>query len=151
VHESFAETQARKDAATAEREGASARRAAAARATAETERQHEAVAAAADLIKEAISGAFSSAADAVAEFVRTGKVNFASLISSMLADLARLAVQQAVLAPQAKLLGGLLSGSGGIGSIIASIFHDGGAVGGRAHLPVLLRRRSWRYALRHQP
>jgi hypothetical protein len=86
---------------------------------------------AADLIKETISGAFSSAADAVAEFVRTGKVNFASLISSMLADLARLAVQQAVLAPLAKLLGGLLGGSGGgIGSILASIFHDGGIAGG---------------------
>jgi lambda family phage tail tape measure protein len=210
VHQIFAETQARKDAATAEREGASARRQAAARATAETERQHEAVVnlirslqeevefeqtqdpvqkelirlreqmagatseerakieelirakialqntekedrslygasidylkdfvekagTAADLIKEAISGAFSSAADAVAEFVRTGKVNFASLISSMLADLARLAVQQAVLAPLAKLLGGLLGGSGGgIGSIVASIFHDGGTVGGSA-------------------
>jgi lambda family phage tail tape measure protein len=86
---------------------------------------------AADLVKEAISGAFSSAADAVAEFVRTGKVNFASLITSMLADLARLAVQQAVLAPLAKLLGGLLGGGGGgIGSIIASIFHEGGTVGG---------------------
>jgi hypothetical protein len=86
---------------------------------------------AADIVKEAISGAFSSAADAVAEFVRTGKVNFAALISSMLADLARLAVQQAVLAPLAKLLGGLLGGSGGgIGSILASIFHDGGVAGG---------------------
>jgi lambda family phage tail tape measure protein len=76
---------------------------------------------AADLIKEAISGAFSSAADAVAEFVRTGKVNFASLISSMLADLARLAVQQGVLAPLAKLLGGLLGGGGGIGSLIGGL------------------------------
>ena len=86
---------------------------------------------AADLIKEAISGAFSSAADAVAEFVRTGKVNFASLISSMLADLARLAVQQAVLAPLAKMLGGLLSGGGGgIGNILAGIFHSGGTAGG---------------------
>jgi lambda family phage tail tape measure protein len=210
VQQIFAETQARKDAASAEREGASARRQAAARATAETERQHEAVAdlieslkeeieigqtqdpvqkelirlrgqmagataeeramieelirakialqnvekedkglfgasidylkdfvdkagTAADLVKEAISGAFSSAADAVAEFVRTGKVNFASLITSMLADLARLAVQQAVLAPIAKLLGGLLGGLGGgagIGSILAGIFHDGGTAGG---------------------
>ncbi|MCB1380853.1 MAG: phage tail length tape measure family protein [Alphaproteobacteria bacterium] len=89
---------------------------------------------AADLVKEAISGAFSSAADAVAEFVRTGKVNFASLITSMLADLARLAVQQAVLAPLAKLLGGLLGGvsggGGGIGNILAGIFHEGGTVGG---------------------
>lgn len=85
---------------------------------------------AADLIKEALSGAFSAASEAVAQFVRTGKVNFASLISSMLADLARLAVQQAVLAPLAKMLGGLLGGSGsGIGSLLASIFHDGGVVG----------------------
>ncbi len=88
---------------------------------------------AADLIKEAISSAFSSAADAVGEFVRTGKVNFASLVTSMLADLARLAVQQAVLAPLAKMLGGLLGGFGGgsgIGNILAGIFHRGGTVGG---------------------
>ena len=42
-------------------------------------------------------------------------------------------LQQAVLAPLAKLLGGLLGGlggSGGIGNILAGIFHEGGTVGG---------------------
>jgi hypothetical protein len=88
---------------------------------------------AADLIKEALSEAFSVAEEAVGQFVRTGKVDFASLISSMLADLARLAVKQAILGPLANILGGLLGGtSGGIGSILSSIYHDGGMAGGGA-------------------
>jgi len=88
---------------------------------------------AADLIKEALSEAFSAAEEAVGQFVRTGKVDFASLISSMLADLARLAVKQAILGPLANILGGLLGGtSGGIGSILSSIYHDGGMAGGGA-------------------
>ncbi len=81
---------------------------------------------AADLIKESIAGAFSSAEEAVGQFVRTGKVEFASLVTSMLADLARLAVRQAVLGPIANWLGGMLGGGGGI---LASILHDGGVAG----------------------
>jgi lambda family phage tail tape measure protein len=82
--------------------------------------------AAAGLIEQSFTRAFSAAEDAVAEFVRKGRIDFASLVSSMLADLARLSVRQAVLAPLASWLGGLL---GGGGNLLAGVFHDGGMAG----------------------
>lgn len=85
---------------------------------------------AADLIKDALSEAFSAAEEAVGQFVRTGKVDFASLISSMLADLARLAVKQAILGPLANILGGILGGGLGGGGLLAGIYHEGGMAGG---------------------
>ena len=47
-------------------------------------------------------------------FVKTGKLNFGDLVSSILADLAKLAVRKSVLGPIADMLSGALGGMGGI-------------------------------------
>lgn len=64
----------------------------------------------ADTIEGGISRAFQGAEDAVAQFVSKGKVDFASLVSSIITDLARLAIRQAVLGPLASSLSGALGG-----------------------------------------
>lgn len=58
---------------------------------------------------ELFSKAFSESEDALAEFVRTGKLSFSSLADSILADLARIGAQRSMLA-----LFGALGGGGGI-------------------------------------
>ncbi len=77
-------------------------------------------------VGQALVGAFQSAEDAVGEFVKTGKLNFGDLVTSILADLAKLAVRKSVLGPVADLLSGAL---GGIGGIFAPVLHSGGMVG----------------------
>lgn len=64
---------------------------------------------AAEQIGGVIDDAFSGMEDALVEFVRTGKLDFSSLIDSMIADLARLAIRQAILGPLAQALGGAIS------------------------------------------
>lgn len=78
---------------------------------------------------------FSSMENAFVDFVKTGKVNFSDLVDSMIADLARLAFQQAAMG----LMGMLgFGGGGGYGSSVPAltgsgwttgIFHTGGIVG----------------------
>jgi hypothetical protein len=75
---------------------------------------------------QALVGAFRSAEDAVGEFVKTGKLNFGDLVTSILADLAKLAVRKSVLGPIADMLSGAL---GGVGGIFAPVLHSGGIVG----------------------
>ncbi|SUZ33575.1 hypothetical protein ROE7235_03347 [Roseibaca ekhonensis] len=77
-------------------------------------------------IGQALVGAFTSAENAVAEFVKTGKLNFRDLVTSMIADLARLAARRFILGPIANALSGALGGAGGI---FADILHAGGMVG----------------------
>ncbi|MDP3340463.1 phage tail tape measure C-terminal domain-containing protein [Frigidibacter sp.] len=85
-------------------------------------------------IGQVLTGAFQSAEEAIATFVKTGKLDFNDLVTSLLADLARLAVRQSLLAPLAGLLSQALGGlSGGIfGDLSAGVFHAGGTVGGPA-------------------
>ncbi len=73
---------------------------------------------------ETLTSAFSSAESAFRDFVTTGKLDFKSLVSSILADLATLAFKNSVLGPLANWL------SKGFGSIFAPVQHDGGMVGG---------------------
>ena len=80
-------------------------------------------------VGQALVGAFQSAEDAVGDFVKTGKLNFGDLVSSVLADLAKLAVRKSVLGPIADMLSGAL---GGIGGIFAPVLHSGGMVGSTA-------------------
>jgi lambda family phage tail tape measure protein len=54
----------------------------------------------------AITGAFKGLEDQLTNFVTTGKANFAELARSILADMARIAIQQAVIKP---LLGGVMN------------------------------------------
>ena len=72
---------------------------------------------------ETLTSAFQSAESAFRTFVTTGKVDFKSLISSILADLATLAFKNSVLGPLADWL------SKGLGGIFAPVKHAGGMVG----------------------
>lgn len=72
-------------------------------------------------MQSALSGAFNSAGDALATFVTTGKLNFRDFATSVLADMARIASQQAA--------SGALSGILGIAGAAASAYFGGGANG----------------------
>jgi len=77
-------------------------------------------------VGQALVGAFTSAENAVGEFVKTGKLDFRDLVTSMIADLAKLAARTFILGPIANALSGALGGAGGI---FANILHAGGLVG----------------------
>lgn len=77
-------------------------------------------------IGQALVGAFTSAENAVGEFVKTGKLDFRDLVTSMIADLAKLAARTFILGPIANALSGALGGADGI---FANILHTGGMVG----------------------
>ena len=93
--------------------------------------------------EDAVTKTFSNMEDALVNFVQTGKFDFKSLVDSMLADIARLAIRSTILGPLAGLLGGAGGGAitgGGTAfslnsaidaSIAANpaIFHSGGIVG----------------------
>ena len=86
---------------------------------------------------ETLTSAFTSAENAFRQFVTTGKFDFKSLVSSILADLATLAFKNAVLGPLASALSGVFGGGifgGGAAAatnpmVNASIWHAGGIVG----------------------
>ena len=80
-------------------------------------------------IGNALVSAFTSAENAVGEFVKTGKLDFRDLVTSMIADLAKLAARRFILGPIANALTGALSGAGGL---FANILHAGGVVGSPA-------------------
>lgn len=77
-------------------------------------------------IGSALVGAFQSAENAIGDFVKTGKLDFRDLVTSMIADLAKLAARRFILGPIANALSGALGGAGGI---FANILHAGGVVG----------------------
>ncbi|MGR3724348.1 phage tail tape measure C-terminal domain-containing protein [Abyssibius alkaniclasticus] len=77
-------------------------------------------------IGQSLVSAFQSAEDAVGEFVKTGKLNFRDLVTSLIADLAKLAARRFILGPIANALSGALGGAGGI---FANVLHAGGMVG----------------------
>lgn len=63
-------------------------------------------------IGDAITGAFDAGADALGDFVRNGKVDFHSLISGIMGDLASLAAKQWITGPLAQILSGMGGGGG---------------------------------------
>jgi lambda family phage tail tape measure protein len=71
-------------------------------------------------VQDAMSRSLQGLEDSLVDFVTTGKLNFQDLANSILRDLARIAVRQAITAPLAQ---GLLG---------AGIFHEGGTVGAGA-------------------
>ena len=79
---------------------------------------------------QSLVSAFQSAESAFRTFVTTGKLDFKSLVSSILADLAVIAARRFILGPIANALSGALGGLGGGGGIFAGILHQGGIVGG---------------------
>ena len=78
-------------------------------------------------IGKALVGAFQSAETAVGNFVKTGKLDFRDLVTSLLADLAKLAARRFILGPIANALSGALGSLGG--GIFANVLHAGGIVG----------------------
>jgi len=81
---------------------------------------------------QSLVSSFQSAESAFRTFVTTGKLDFKSLVSSILADLAVIAARRFILGPIANALSGALGGLGGGGGLFAGILHQGGIVGGPA-------------------
>ena len=79
-------------------------------------------------IGNSLVGAFQSAENAIGDFVKNGKLNFSDLVTSMLADLAKLGARRFLLGPLAGVLSGLMPGLGA-GGLFANLFHSGGVVG----------------------
>jgi len=77
-------------------------------------------------VGDALTGAFSNAEQAIGDFVRTGKLDFRSLVTSMLADIAKLSARRFILGPLANALSGAL---GNFGGVFASVHHAGGMAG----------------------
>ncbi len=74
-------------------------------------------------IADAFESAFSKAGDALADFITTGKVDFKSLINSILSDITKLAISN--------LQGGLFGGGGKSGGgLLGGLFGGGGGLGG---------------------
>ena len=82
-----------------------------------------------DDIGDALVGGFKSAEDAFRQFATNGKVEFKSLVGSMIADLATLTFRKGVLGPVADALSGALSGSKWFSSLVpnenGNAFHGG--------------------------
>jgi uncharacterized membrane protein len=60
--------------------------------------------------RDAATSAFSSMEDALVEFTTTGKLSVSDMVTSMLADIARLAIRQSVTQPLASGLSSVLNG-----------------------------------------
>jgi lambda family phage tail tape measure protein len=76
---------------------------------------------------QAFNSIFSSLEDALVGFVTTGKLDFKSLINSIIADLARMVIQMLIIRPLMGFFGGFFGGIFG--------FSGGGSVGGAFGLP----------------
>lgn len=81
-----------------------------------------------DDIGKALVSAFQSAEDAVGEFVKTGKFDIRELITSIIADFAKLGARKFIFGPLSDALGGWMSNMGG-GWLSAAFNHTGGAAG----------------------
>ncbi|MGB3537923.1 MAG: tape measure protein [Mesorhizobium sp.] len=77
-------------------------------------------------IGDSLVSAFRGAEDAVVEFVKTGKLNFTDMVTSMIADLARLAVRRFILGPIANALGGIFGGAGNPLAFLSTPSFEGG-------------------------
>jgi tape measure domain-containing protein len=95
-------------------------------------------------IENSLTRAFKSGEDALVQFIEKGKVDFKSLVTSLISDLARLAYQQFISKPLAgaltNVLGGIFGGGSGgsgggglfsgIGSFFSSLFGGAAAAEG---------------------
>lgn len=66
--------------------------------------------------EDAVKNAFGNMEDALVEFVKTGKLDFKSLIDSIISDVARLVIRAQVTGPLAKLVNDALN-TGGAGKV----------------------------------
>ncbi|MCA0303475.1 MAG: phage tail length tape measure family protein [Proteobacteria bacterium] len=63
-------------------------------------------------VADAMYQSFQRMEDALVQFTTTGKLDFANLVNSMIADLARLAIRQSITGPLSSALGSALGGIG---------------------------------------
>ncbi|MDQ0035933.1 lambda family phage tail tape measure protein [Variovorax boronicumulans] len=63
--------------------------------------------------EEAVGSAFKGMEDALVNFVKTGKLDFKSLVDSIIGDIARIVIKQQITGPLAGLLSQALGGGGG--------------------------------------
>ncbi len=86
-----------------------------------------------DLMQRLGRDTFQGIEDALVDFVLTGKASFGDLINSMIADLVRFAIQQAIMKPLTNWFMGLFHDGGIVGSggsiINVGRFHGGGHAG----------------------
>lgn len=94
--------------------------------------------------KRMFESAFKGMEDALVKFVRTGKLDFASLADSIINDLIRIQVQQSFTKPLAEMISGGGGGGGGGGGLLgffSGLFGGGGiavdALGGNAGLAAM--------------
>lgn len=80
-----------------------------------------------DDIGQALVGAFQSAEEAIGNFVKTGKLDFRDLVTSMIADLAKLAARAYILGPLAGILGNAFPSLAA--GLKLPVQHMGGAAG----------------------
>jgi len=94
----------------------------------------------ASAVEDAVTGAFKSLEDAAAEFATSGMISVRTMVDSIIADLARMAVKQTVTAPLAKgladylpkLFGGIGGGSAATGVIDSAASINPSLAGGWA-------------------
>ena len=81
--------------------------------------------------REAAQNAFQGMTDALARFATTGKLEITDLANSIIADLARIAIQRNITGPLASAFFGALGGGGGAGGggLFAPFLHAGGKSG----------------------
>ena len=85
-------------------------------------------------IGDVIAGAFRSGEDAVGEFVKTGKLSVKDMVTSMIADLAKLAARRFIFGPLAGALGNALGGvGGGFGAALQSALAPAASFAGGGH------------------
>lgn len=86
----------------------------------------------ADATAQAFSSAFKGMEDALVHFVTTGKLDFKSLANSIIADMARIAIQQSITGPLAKMagnfIGGMFGGGGDVffGNALGGVYNSPG-------------------------
>lgn len=85
-------------------------------------------------ISALVSKSFKGAEDALVNFVKTGKLDFASLADSIISDLIRIAVQRSITGPLASAMFGGLGGGAASGGFFADLlsFDGGGSTGSGA-------------------
>jgi len=67
-------------------------------------------------VERSVVSAFQGMEDALLNFVTKGKFDFRSLADSIIKDMIRIAIQQSITAPLAKMFGGMIGGMFGAGS-----------------------------------
>lgn len=83
---------------------------------------------AAQVAEDAIVQGFTSMEDALVEFVTTGKMEFSDFANSVIADMARMAIQQSITGPLASAAGGFLSSLFGGGTVGPKVGYAKGGV-----------------------